>query len=150
MKPSKKPAGTFSLPRARLKAKKRSQITCVSTFQQGSAVFAALISSAQQVRKTFDLSLMLICPENIVLLVFSLYSDVSPPPDMTQLGSSSLSKAAKRKSQGAYLPWGLWRTSWSSEVSSSFSRTLRYCRETPTFSASADNVNAAVPRGKPL
>ena len=48
-------------------------MTCVSTFQQGRAVFAALISSAQQVWKTFDFSLMLICPKNIVLLVFSLY-----------------------------------------------------------------------------
>lgn len=33
MKPSKKPAGTVSLPRARLKARKRSQMTCVSTGQ---------------------------------------------------------------------------------------------------------------------
>ena len=49
MKPSKYPAGTRALPRARLKARNRSQIAWVSTFQQGSRRFRALISSAQGV-----------------------------------------------------------------------------------------------------
>ncbi len=64
MKPSRRPAGKLSLRRGRLKARERYQMTCVSTVQQGRAVFAALINSAQQVWKTFDLALMLICPEN--------------------------------------------------------------------------------------
>ncbi|MGX0904860.1 IS5 family transposase [Roseovarius sp. MBR-79] len=54
MKPSRKPAGTRALPRARLKARKRSQITCVSMFQQGKAVLAARISAAQRVWKTLE------------------------------------------------------------------------------------------------
>ena len=41
MKPSRKPAGTLPLPLDRLKARKRSQMTWVSTFQQGSVAFAA-------------------------------------------------------------------------------------------------------------
>ena len=67
MKPRRKPAGTLALPFVRLKAMNRSQIACVSTFQQGRALFADLISSAQHVRKTLGASSMLICPENIVL-----------------------------------------------------------------------------------
>jgi len=50
MKPSKYPAGTRAFPRALLKARKRSQMTCVSTFQQASDAFEALISSAHGVR----------------------------------------------------------------------------------------------------
>lgn len=50
MKPRRNPAGTAAFPRALLNARKRSQMTCVSTFQQASDVFAALIRSAQGVR----------------------------------------------------------------------------------------------------
>jgi len=49
MKPSKKPAGTMLVPRARLQARQPSQITSQSTFQKGRVAFAALISAAQQV-----------------------------------------------------------------------------------------------------
>jgi len=150
MKPSRKPAGTLLFPRARLKARKRSQITCVSTFQQGRALFAALISSAQHVRNTFEQPSMLICPVNIVLLDSSLDSDVSSPSDTRSWVCSPSSKAAKRKSQGANLPFDFSRSSFSSEVSSSLSRTLRYWRETPIFAAREDRVKAAVPRGRPL
>ena len=46
MKPKRNPAGTAAFPRDRLKARNLSQMACVSTFQQGSAAFAALITSA--------------------------------------------------------------------------------------------------------
>ena len=67
MKPNKKPAGPRALPRARLKARKRSQITCVSTLQQGNAAVAALISFAQHLWNMLEASSMLICSGNMVL-----------------------------------------------------------------------------------
>ena len=102
MKPRRNPAGTRSLPRARLKATKRSQIIWVSTFQQGRTDFAALISSAQQVWKTFDGALISICPVKTVLFLEAIDSDVSAVCDTTLWESSPVSKTEKRKSQGAY------------------------------------------------
>ena len=150
MKPSRKPAGTLPLPRDRLKARKRSQMTWVSMFQQGNVAFAALMSSAQLVWKTFELAVISISPEKIVLLLLSLDSDVSPSPDTRSWVSLSSSKAENRKIQGANLPFGFARSSCNSDVSSSLKRTERYCRETPIFSARAERVKAAVPRDKPL
>ena len=88
MNPSKKPAGTRALPRARLNARNRSQISCVSTFQQGRTDFAALISSAQQVWKTVDGALTSICPKKTVLFLEAIDSDVSAARDTTPQESS--------------------------------------------------------------
>tara|TARA_E500000305_G_C3933428_1_gene193848 strand:+ start:482 stop:796 length:315 start_codon:yes stop_codon:yes gene_type:complete len=93
MKPSRKPAGTLPLPLDRLKARKRSQMTWVSMFQQGNVAFAALMSSAQLVWKTLELAVISISPEKRVLLLLSLDSDVSPSPDTRSWVSLSSSKA---------------------------------------------------------
>ena len=81
MKPRRYPAGTCSLPLAPLNARNASQMTCVSTFQQGRAVLAALIIAAQGVRWTFDPAPISIFPANIILFLVSLDSDVSSVAD---------------------------------------------------------------------